>query len=157
MQYISEIARFMGPTWGPPGSWRPQMGPMLTPWTLLSGMFSVFASTKASLIICFGYMHAYTLELVCVITYNSCTKSVKMTVTKTYDRTSFSAVKYMPHCDSEGEGQANHRSAISSSTNTRDPMAIKLVSIEKGIACLYIIFTLYSRATVISPIHKKLN
>ena len=27
----------MGPTWGPPGSSRPQMGPMLAPWTLLSG------------------------------------------------------------------------------------------------------------------------
>ena len=34
----SQIARFMGPTWGPPGSCRPQMGPMLAPWTLLSGM-----------------------------------------------------------------------------------------------------------------------
>ena len=27
----------MGPTWGPPGSCRPQMGPMLAPWILLSG------------------------------------------------------------------------------------------------------------------------
>ena len=27
------IARFMEPTWGPPGSCRPQMGPMLAPWT----------------------------------------------------------------------------------------------------------------------------
>ena len=32
------IARFMGPTWGPPGSCLPQMGPMLAPWTLLSGI-----------------------------------------------------------------------------------------------------------------------
>ena len=32
----TQIARFMGPTWGPPGSCRPQMGPMLAPWTLLS-------------------------------------------------------------------------------------------------------------------------
>ena len=31
------IAKFMGPTWGPSGSFRPQMGPMLVPWTLLSG------------------------------------------------------------------------------------------------------------------------
>ena len=37
--HISQIAKFMGPTWGPPGSCRPQMGPMLAPWTLLSGMF----------------------------------------------------------------------------------------------------------------------
>ena len=28
----------MGPAWGPPGSCRPQMGPMLVPWTLLSGL-----------------------------------------------------------------------------------------------------------------------
>ena len=36
----SQIARFMGPTWGPPGSCRPQMDPTLVPWTLLSGMVS---------------------------------------------------------------------------------------------------------------------
>ena len=35
--FFTQIARFMGPTWGPPGSCRPQMGPMLAPWTLLSG------------------------------------------------------------------------------------------------------------------------
>ena len=34
---VSQIARFMGPTWGPPGSCWSHMGPMLAPWTLLSG------------------------------------------------------------------------------------------------------------------------
>ena len=34
----SQIAKSMGPTWCPPGSCRPQMGPMLVPWTLLSGI-----------------------------------------------------------------------------------------------------------------------
>ena len=42
IQYLlsigSLIAKFMGPTWGPPGPCRPQMGPMLAPWTLLSGV-----------------------------------------------------------------------------------------------------------------------
>ena len=33
----TQIANSMGPTWGPPGSCRPQMGSMLVPWTLLSG------------------------------------------------------------------------------------------------------------------------
>ena len=33
----TQIAKFMGPTWGPPGFCRPQMGPMLAPWALLSG------------------------------------------------------------------------------------------------------------------------
>ena len=36
---LSLIARFMGPTWGPSGADRTQVGPMLAPWTLLSGMF----------------------------------------------------------------------------------------------------------------------
>ena len=37
MVSTSKIAKSMRPTWGPPGSCRPQMGPMLAPWTLLSG------------------------------------------------------------------------------------------------------------------------
>ena len=32
----------MGPTWGSPGSCRPQMGPMLAPWTMLSKMYLTF-------------------------------------------------------------------------------------------------------------------
>ena len=32
-----KLARSMRPTWGPPGSCRPQVGPMLAPWTLPSG------------------------------------------------------------------------------------------------------------------------
>ena len=35
----TQLAKFMGPTLGPPGSCRPQMGTMLVPWTLLSGKF----------------------------------------------------------------------------------------------------------------------
>ena len=38
---VGLIARFLGPTWDPPGSCRPQMGPMLAPWTLLSGCFDM--------------------------------------------------------------------------------------------------------------------
>ena len=33
------IARLMRPAWGPSGADRTQVGPMLVPWTLLSGMF----------------------------------------------------------------------------------------------------------------------
>ena len=32
------LTRSMGPTWVPPGSCRPQVGPMLFTWTLLSGV-----------------------------------------------------------------------------------------------------------------------
>ena len=31
----TQMARFMWATWGPPGSCRPRVGPMLAPWTLL--------------------------------------------------------------------------------------------------------------------------
>ena len=34
---LPQIAKFIGPTWGPSGSCRPQMGPMLAQWTLISG------------------------------------------------------------------------------------------------------------------------
>ena len=34
------ISRFIGPTWGPSGADRTQMGPMLAQWTLLSGVVS---------------------------------------------------------------------------------------------------------------------
>ena len=36
---LSRIARSMGPLWGPSGADRTQVGPMLAPWTLLSGQF----------------------------------------------------------------------------------------------------------------------
>ena len=39
----SQIAKFMGPTWDPPRSYQPQMGPMLAPWTLLSGVVSILS------------------------------------------------------------------------------------------------------------------
>ena len=35
-------ARFMGPTWGPSGADRTQVGPMLAPWTLLSGVHKLW-------------------------------------------------------------------------------------------------------------------
>ena len=38
---ITLITRFVGPTCDPPGADRTQVGPMLAPWTLLSGKFSM--------------------------------------------------------------------------------------------------------------------
>ena len=39
----------LGPTWGPPGSCRPQMGPMLAPWTLLSGLVIPNSTRRVSI------------------------------------------------------------------------------------------------------------
>ena len=41
---ISLVTRFMGPAWGPSGADRTQVGPMLAPWTLLSGMVSIWTA-----------------------------------------------------------------------------------------------------------------
>ena len=46
---VTQIAKFMGPTWGPPGSCRPQMGPMLSPWTLLSGVVAAGCALQCRL------------------------------------------------------------------------------------------------------------
>ena len=40
------ITKFMGPTWGPPGCCWPQMGPMLAPWTFLSGYSNIAWSKR---------------------------------------------------------------------------------------------------------------
>ena len=37
----------MGPTWGPSGADRTQVGPVLVPWTLLSGMLSHFVQWES--------------------------------------------------------------------------------------------------------------
>ena len=42
----SLIARFMGPTWGPSGADRTQVGPTLAPWTLLPGLARVCLKIK---------------------------------------------------------------------------------------------------------------
>ena len=57
MNSTSQIAKFMGPTWGPPGSCRPQMGPMLAPWTLLSRSTSHELCTQCWFaLLCCGYI-----------------------------------------------------------------------------------------------------
>ena len=44
MSMYTGIAKFTGPAWGQPGSCRPQMGPIVAPWTLLSGQRSCWAA-----------------------------------------------------------------------------------------------------------------
>ena len=52
----------MGPTWGPPGSWQPQIGPMLAPWTLLSGMFPL--KFIAPFLISFSELCLFSQEII---------------------------------------------------------------------------------------------
>ena len=65
---ISQIAKFMGPTWGPSGPCRPQMGPMLGSWTLLSGIAWKIGiqATISYYRLCMSFIHT------CVTTSLSC-------------------------------------------------------------------------------------
>ena len=52
---LPQISKFMGPTWGQHGSCRPQMGPILAPWTLLSGRLAVAKLRKHLQVRCTSY------------------------------------------------------------------------------------------------------
>ena len=52
----SLIARFMGPTWGPSGADRTQVGPMVAPWTLLPWLYQY---------LCLIY-HIYDVYFICI-------------------------------------------------------------------------------------------
>ena len=61
----SLIARFMGPTWGPSGADRTQVGPMLAPWTLLSGI------AKTMLVMHWGWVtHICVSKLTIIVSDN---------------------------------------------------------------------------------------
>ena len=51
----TQITRFMGPTCGPPGSCRPQIGPMLAALTLLSGYLSFIIGICSFVGVCDRY------------------------------------------------------------------------------------------------------
>ena len=48
---VTQIARFIGPTWGLSGADRTQVGPIWAPWTLLSGNISFVNATVCHLTI----------------------------------------------------------------------------------------------------------
>ena len=45
----SKIAKFLGPTWGPPGSYRPQMGPMNLAIRAFTGFYGEMLNNRALL------------------------------------------------------------------------------------------------------------
>ena len=53
---VTLISRFMGPTWGPSGADRAQVGPMLAPWILLSGYLSIPCDRKIIFLISFYHL-----------------------------------------------------------------------------------------------------
>ena len=60
----TQIARFMGPTWGPSGADTTQVGPMLAPWTLLSGYITRWVGIamfclRALSCLCYWYIETF--------------------------------------------------------------------------------------------------
>ena len=64
--HSTQIAKFMGPTWGLPGPCQPQMGPMLAPWTLLFGII------KHSLTLAKGHIRQSLTAPICDRSCVSC-------------------------------------------------------------------------------------
>ena len=58
---MSQIAKFMGPTWGLPGSCWHQVGPMLAPWTLLSGV--ILLKIGYTIFKCLGWVGVGVISL----------------------------------------------------------------------------------------------
>ena len=94
----AQIAKFMGPTWGPPGSCRPQMGPVMAPWILLSrGIRAVklncWSFISAGLLMCWWVMRRLGSD--CVIHRNRnviiLTKFLSLAALKVVILTTFSA------------------------------------------------------------------
>ena len=64
----THIARFMGPTRGRPGSCRPQVGPMLAPWTSLSGKFLWYLRTPiACNLVKYPHINWFLCSLCCQV------------------------------------------------------------------------------------------
>ena len=80
---VTQIAKYAGPTCGPPGSCRPQMGPMLAPWTLLSGtLYEPYTS--------------YYIVLYCIAHHTSKTQRIKVP-SKLHYINCINSLKYHPN------------------------------------------------------------
>ena len=55
----SLIERLRGPTWGPSGADRTQVGPMLAPWTLLSGVSHNYFDLRHHLVLMWWHLNEY--------------------------------------------------------------------------------------------------
>ena len=76
----SQIARFTWPTWGPPGSCRPQVGPMLVLWILLSGMNNITLilgkMTPFSVFYCDDSMWKLSRELQLLVSFQDMNRDI---------------------------------------------------------------------------------
>ena len=53
---VTKIAKFMGPTWGPSGADRTQVGPMLAPWTFVQQLVQVNNKENCKALHCFVFV-----------------------------------------------------------------------------------------------------
>ena len=60
----AQIARFMGPKWGPPGAGRTQVGPMWATWSLLSALWHGYTMPTASNTELQWFLHCKTKQVI---------------------------------------------------------------------------------------------
>ena len=90
--------KFMWPTWGPPGSCQSQMGPMLAPWTLLSGYISAVRCLKAMVIFSKACMVFNKTALYHFVTHWYCLMSVTVFMYGVKHMTHLNLSCCMGHC-----------------------------------------------------------
>ena len=105
---IALMARFMGPTWGPPGADSTLVGPMLATWTLLSGIYQtvllVNPNSYRHMIICtsiYVYFHvviaafyrAWFTFRICRISRKSYSNPTDITMIPSHEKSLYSKVR----------------------------------------------------------------
>ena len=66
--HLTQITKFMWPTWGPHGFYRPHVGPMLAQWVLLSGKVCKYYGRCVNRPMAFNTT-LYTLSPPCILLY----------------------------------------------------------------------------------------
>ena len=103
------MANFMGPTWGPPGSCRPQMGPMLAPWTLLSGMTSWHGNVYNEI----GSLHYNDVIMSTIASQITSLRIVYSTVIRAQIKENIKVLRHWPLCgESPGPVNSPHKGPV---------------------------------------------
>ena len=84
----SQIAKFMGPTWHPPGSCWPQMGPMLAPWTLLSEVCYGVKPLPEPLLTCSQLQPTKQVSVIFELTHKICFETIVCKLSAIWNRLS---------------------------------------------------------------------
>ena len=126
------IARFMGPTWGPHGADRTQVGPILAPWTLLSGQsqrWSPVAIAVTSLerhgVSNHRHFHCLSNGLFTLTSMSSCTAQSSLTMVRIMTRPNINQC-YRQHDNNNDDGRVKYPTLTAKSREVSKPRYLML-------------------------------